>query len=406
MRTERRGRSRLFTTAAALATAAASTASGQTLQELQARVAALEAAQAEQGRIIVPAGTTFEFGGYIKADGIYDFDQGQGDTINIGGLVLGAPDGGGFRAHARQSRFWFKTTTDTDQGPLKTHLEFDFFGGGGNQIFSNSYQPRLRHAYGTWNGFLAGQTWTNFMPISFYPDTLDFQGPSGIPFIRQAQLRYTWNPSEQLAISASLENSEFSGRNAAGLLGETAGNGFNANLDSVPDVTLAAQWTGDRAAVRGAAVLRELNSPGDLDSETGWGVNLAGSADLWQGGKIVGSLTYGDGIGRYIIDGVGQDAFVDPAGQLQTITATGATVQVSHEFSPTITAALAAGYYDVDETFAPTDTDNLTTVHASLFWKPNKKIRIGGEVIYGEREFASGATEDATRLQTSVQFNF
>lgn len=406
MRTERRGRRRLFTTAAALATAVASTASGQTLQELQARVAALEAAQAEQGRIIIPAGTTFEFGGYVKVDGIYDFDQGQGDTINTGGLVLGAPDGGGFRAHARQSRLWFKTTTDTDQGPLKTHLEFDFFGGGGNQILSNSYQPRLRHAYGTWNGILAGQTWTNFMPISFYPDTLDFQGPSGIPFIRQAQLRYTWNPSEQLAISASLENSEFSGRNAAGLLGETAGNGVNANLDGVPDFTIAAQWTGDRAAARGAVVLRELNSPGDLDSETGWGVNLAGSADLWQGGKIVGSLTYGDGIGRYIIDGVGQDAFVDPAGQLHTISATGATVQVSHEFSPTVTAALTAGYYDVDETFAPTDTDNLTTVHASLFWKPNKKIRIGGEVIYGEREFASGASEDATRLQTSVQFNF
>ena len=391
---------------AAIVATGATTASGQTLQELQARVAALEAAQAEQGRVIVPAGTTFEFGGYVKLDFQYDFDQGQGDTINTGGLVLNAPDGGGFNAHARQTRFFFKTTTETDQGPLKTHFEFDFFGGGGNQILSNSFQPRLRHAYGTWNGILAGQTWTNFMPISFYPDTLDFQGPSGIPFIRQAQLRYTWKPSDQLAISASLENSEFSGRNAAGLLGQTAGNGVNADLDGVPDFTVAAEWTGDRAAVRGAAVLRELNSPGDLDSETGWGVNLAGSAKLWEGGKIIGSLTYGDGIGRYIIDGVGQDAFVNGAGQLQTISAVGATVQVSHDFSPTLTAALAGGYYNVEDTFAPTDTDRLTTVHASLFWKPNKKVMIGGELIYGERKFASGATEDATRLQTSVQFKF
>ncbi|WP_461307094.1 DcaP family trimeric outer membrane transporter [Albidovulum sp.] len=405
MRTDRKTRRRLAL-AAALTALGGSAAGAQTLEELQARIEALEARQAEQGRVIVPAGTTFEFGGYVKLDGIYDFDQGQGDTINTGGLVLGAPDGGGFRAHARQTRFWFKTTTETDQGPLKTHFEFDFFGGGGNQILSNSYQPRLRHAYGTWNGFLAGQTWTNFMPISFYPDTLDFQGPSGIPFIRQAQLRYTWNPSSRLAISASLENSEFSGRNAAGLVGETSGSGVNANLDGLPDFTLAAEWTGDRAAARGAVVLRELNSPGDLDSETGWGVNLAGSADLWPGGKIVGSLTYGDGIGRYIIDGVGQDAFVDAAGQLHTITATGATVQISHELTPTLTVALAGGYYNVDETFAPTDTDQLTTVHASLFWKPNKKVRIGGELIYGEREFASGATEDATRLQTSVQFNF
>jgi hypothetical protein len=376
------------------------------LQELQTRITALEAAQAEQGRLIIPSGTTFEFGGYVKFDGIYDFDQGQGDTTNTGGLLLGAPSDGGFRAHARQTRFFFKTTTETDRGPLKTHFEFDFFGGGGNQILSNSYQPRLRHAYGTWNGLLAGQTWTNFMPISFYPDTLDFQGPSGIPFIRQAQLRYTWTPSDQLAVSASLENSEFSGRNAAGLVGETAGSGVNAGLDGLPDFTLAAQWTGDRAAARGAVVLRELNSPGDLDSETGWGVNVAGSADLWQGGKILGSLTYGDGVGRYIIDGVGQDAFVSATGQLQTITATGATVQVTHAFTPTVTGALAAGYYNVDQTFAPTDTDTLTTVHASVFWQPTKKIRIGGELIYGEREFANGATEDASRIQTSVQFNF
>ncbi len=405
MKTVKRGRRRLIA-AVAVATAGATAASGQTLQELQARVTALEAAQAEQGRVIVPAGTTFEFGGYTKLDLTYDFDQGQGDTTNTGGLLLGAPDGGGFRAHARQTRFWFKTNTDTAQGPLKTHFEFDFFGGGGNEIFSNSYQPRLRHAYGSWNGFLAGQTWTNFMPISFYPDTLDFQGPSGIPFIRQAQLRYTWHPSDQLSISASLENSEFSGRDAAGLLGQTSGSGVNANLDGVPDFTVATEWTGDRAAIRGAALLRELNSPGNLDSETGWGVNLAGSADLWQGGKVLASLTYGDGIGRYIIDGAGQDAFVDAAGQLQTITATGATVQVSHDFTPTITGALAAGYYNVDETFAPTDTDTLTTIHASLFWKPTAKLRIGGEVIFGEREFASGGTEDATRLQTSVQFNF
>lgn len=378
----------------------------QTVAELEARIAALEAQQAEQGRVIVPSGTTLEFGGYVKLDFIYDFYQGQGDTTNTGALSFGAADGGGFRGHARQSRFFFKTTTATAQGPLKTHLEFDFFGSGGNEILSNSFQPRLRHAYGSWNGILAGQTWTNFMPISFYPDTLDFQGPSGIPFIRQAQLRYTFPLSDDLSISVSAENSEFSGRDAAGLIGQSVGDGVNADLDGLPDFTVAAEWTGERLAFRGAAVVRELNSPGDLDSETGWGINLAGSAELWEGGRLVGSLTHGDGIGRYIIDGVGQDAFVNPDGSLSLIQATGATFQISQAISPTLTGALAYGYYNVDDTFAPTDTDTLQTVHASLFWKPAEKIRIGGEVIWGEREFANGDTVDASRLQTSIQFNF
>lgn len=391
---------------AALALLAAGGAQAQSLEELRARVEALEAQQAESGRVKVPAGTTIEFGGYAKLDFVYDLDQGQGNTANIGGLTIGANDGGGFDAHARQSRFWFKTSTDTAQGPVKTHLEFDFFGSGGNEILSNSYNPRLRHAYGTWNGILAGQTWTNFMPIEFYPDTLDFQGPTGISFIRQAQLRYTMPVNDQLTVSASLENSEFSGHDAAGLLGQTAGNGFNAELDELPDFTLAALYKGDGFGLKAAGVLRQLNTPNDTDDDIGWGVTLAGSADLWQGGKLVASGVYGDGIGRYIIDGVGEDGFVDAAGNLHTIEAWGAAAQVTHAFNDQLSAGLAYSYYSVEDNFVATRTDNLSIVHASLFYRPNKRVLIGGEVIYGERELANGQSEDATRLQTSFQFNF
>jgi len=403
---------------AALALLAAGGAQAQSIEELRARVEALEARQAESGRVKVPVGTTIEFGGYAKLDFTYDLDQGMGDTANIGGLTPGANDGGGFRA--RQSRFFFKTSTDTAQGPVNTHLEFDFFGGGGNQVLSNSYNPRLRHAYGTWNGILAGQTWTNFMPIEFYPNTLDFQGPTGLPFIRQAQLRYTMPVNDQLTISASLENSEFSGRNAAaitatnptGLVGETTGNvatgngGFNADLDELPDFTIAALYKGDGFGLKAAGLLRKLNTPQDTDDEIGWGINLSGSADLWQGGKLVASGTYGDGIGRYIIDGVGEDGFVDAAGNLHTIESWGAAAQVSHDFTNQVSAALAYSYYKVEDTFLPNTTDNLSIVHASLFYKPNKRVLIGAEVIYGERELANGQDVDATRLQTSFQFNF
>lgn len=394
---------------AVIALLAAGSAQAQTLEELRARVEALEARQAETGRVKVPAGTTLEFGGYAKLDFTYDLDQGMGDTVNIGGLQIGARDGGGFRAHARQSRFFFKTSTDTAQGPVNTHLEFDFFGSGGNEVLSNSYNPRLRHAYGTWNGILAGQTWTNFMPIEFYPNTLDFQGPTGLPFIRQAQLRYTMPVNEQLTVSASLENSEFSGRNATGLLGQTSGNptsGFNAELDELPDFTLAALYKGDGYGLKAAGVLRKLNTPQQTDDDIGWGVNLSGSADLWQGGKLVASGTYGDGVGRYIIDGVGQDGFVDAAGNLHTIKSWGAAAQITHDFNAQLSAGLAYSYYSLINTFAPTDTDNLQIIHASLFYKPNKRVLIGGEVIYGEKELANGQNEDATRLQTSFQFNF
>lgn len=394
-----------------VAVSATNPALAETAAELKQRVAALEARIGSlegEGRLKFASGTTVEIGGYIKSDFIFDFDEALGDAFNVDGITI--PDVGDnnrFRAHARQSRLFFKTSTDTARGPLKTHLEFDFFGGGGNEVFSNSYSPRLRHAYGSWNGWTVGQTWSNFMPIEIYPSTVDFNGPAGIPFVRQAQVRYTFPVSDSVSISASLENSEFSGRDAAGPISESAGgSGIQAGLDELPDFTLAASWKGEKAFVKLATVVRKFGSPTSSDTATGWGVNLSGNASLWEGGTIYGSLSHGDGIGRYLINGFAQDAFIDAAGNIQTIEATGATFGVSQAISPKLTAGLALGYYEVNDTFAPTDTDNVSTAHLTLFYKPTERMTVGAELIYGRREIVSGASDDATRLQTSVQFNF
>ena len=375
----------------------------QQLAALEIRIDGLES----EGRLKFPSGTTVEIGGYIKTDFIYDFDEALGDAFNVDGITTtGVGDNPRFGAHARQSRLFFKTTTETNRGPLKTHVEFDFFGGGGNQVFSNSYSPRLRHAYGSWNGWTVGQTWSNFMPIESYPSTVDFNGPAGIPFVRQAQIRYTFPVSSRVSISASLENSEFSGRDAFGTISESTTSGIRAGLDQYPDLTLAAAWKGDKAFVKLATVFRKFNSPTSNDTATGWGVNLSGNAALWEGGTLQGSLTYGDGIGRYLINGFAQDAYIDALGRLQTIEAAGATFGISQKINPKLTAGLTLGYYEVNDTFAPTDTDNVATAHLSLFYKPTNRVTVGGELIYGRREVVSGASDNATRLQTSVQFNF
>ncbi len=372
---------------------------------LEARIAGLESA--EESGLIVPEGTTFTIGGYVKADFIYDVDEALGDLFLPSNISVGGGDEDRFRAHARQTRLFFKTETETEGGPLRTHVEIDFFGTGGNELFSNSVGPRLRHAYGEWGGLLAGQTWSNFMPIESYPATVDFQGPAGLPFIRQTQLRYTFPVGESFSVSASLENSEFSGRTATGTISESTTTGIRAGLDGLPDFTLAGEWSGDSAFVKLAGLARELNAPGGGgESEFGWGVSLSGNAGLWPGGKVLGSVTYGDGVGRYIINGFAQDAFVSADGSLETIAALGANLGVRQNLMPTLTAGLNGGYYRVEDTFSATDTEEITTVHASLFWNPQDQVTLGGEVIWGERELASGASDDATRLQTSVQFTF
>lgn len=187
----------------------------ETTQEEQETVAPAQAVTAgdiHRSFKIPGTKTSLSIGGYIKADLFYDVDEDLGDSFAASAIspdVPGAVDNDGtFRAHAKQSRLWFKTSTPTEMGDLKTHLEGDFLGAGGNEKFSNSTTFRLRHAYGQLGGLLVGQTWTNFMSLHSYADTVDFFGPAGMPFVRQVQLRYTFTPVDSLQISVAVENRE------------------------------------------------------------------------------------------------------------------------------------------------------------------------------------------------------
>src|SRR5246500_5103351 len=99
-----------------------------------------------------------------------------------------APNGKVF-AGVRQSRFGVKTLSSTPFGDLKTIFEFELFGTG---IDAGQTTFRLRHAYGELGHFGAGQTWSPFMDIDMFPNSLKYWGPNGMVFFRNLQAR--WAP--------------------------------------------------------------------------------------------------------------------------------------------------------------------------------------------------------------------
>lgn len=434
--------SRLLGSVAAVAAAAACAAPAaaqsnaellQRIEQLQQRVDELEGRQARQeetaerqqgildqevvrqtgdGFVIPGTDTTLQIGGYVKADAIYDLDEDLGDLFVQDNITTDDDgDEAAFGAHSRQSRLFIKTSTPTETfGDIKTHLEADFFGGGGNEAFSNSFRFRLRHAYADIGNFRAGQNWTLFMPIEVYPTTLDFQGPVGIPFIRQTQLRYTQPLGEGFAVALSLENSEFSGRDADGDdIGESTGNPTLADpqlsVDQFPDLVAAGTLRRDWGFAKIAGVARQLNVP-DADEAFAWGLNGAGAVNLWDGGALTGSLTYGDGVGRYIINGFGRDGFLENDDELQTVSALGAVGGIEQAITDKLTGRAYYGYYGVDETLLPSDLETLQSVHGNLTYALTERALIGGEISWGMREDADGDSDDNIRLQTSVQVNF
>lgn len=357
--------------ALALAAGPALAQSQAEIDDLRNRVEQLEAGQSNLS-FNLPGKTIVEVYGYAKLDLIHDLDADLGTTIfGLASLSPGFTPDSNSRGQAFQSRLGFRTTTETDLGTLKTRVEGDFFGSGGGSF-------RLRHAYGELGGWLAGQTWTNFMPIESYPSTLDFQGPAGIPFTRQAQLRYTHDLGSGLKVSGSVENDP-----------SAASTRFA--------FTAAASYSFGDSFVKLAVISREV--AGATTDVTGWGVNLSGNTSLWDGGMLQASYTTGKAIGSYMVFG-GTDVVGDQAVDTQ-----GLTIGISQDISEKFNVGLAYGLRDIDQGSA-TATAELETVHLTLNYKPTDRVNVGLEYITGERTLFNNTSARADRVQGSVQFNF
>jgi hypothetical protein len=147
-------------------------------------------------------GPEIKIGGYVKVDFIQDYDavgnpyQWKTNSIPVAGTPA-AGQGGETTIHAKETRLTLTLLEDTPRGKFMAYVEGDFFGD--NTTF------RIRHAYGEYGQFLGGQTWTTFMDISARPRSLDYEGPDGEIFVRQAMIRWTKPLSENLKFAVAVE---------------------------------------------------------------------------------------------------------------------------------------------------------------------------------------------------------
>ncbi|QJQ99903.1 DcaP family trimeric outer membrane transporter [Halomonas sp. PGE1] len=386
---------------------------------------ALAVSGAAQAYTIEAGDTTANIYGYAKLDLIYDVDDKLGNAVSRGNISLdGTPNSTGHTTmHAYQSRLGFTTSTPAGGSELKTMIEGDFYGSGGGTF-------RLRHAYGEWNGLLAGQTWTNFGGFLAMHPTVDFTPTPGIGnAARQAQLRYTVD-----GFSIALEDPESLGGkpNATYRFVDTVtvngtdvdqvGSG-DAAKSRLPDLTMRYQGAAGDFNYAASAMLRQVrydaNSQDDApaawssDSATGWGLALEANAKVAEGVTIRGGVTHGDGIGGYLEGSPAAPAYIDPTtGSLETIKATGGAASITLAAGPgnmTLGYGIArADLDDAEAAGAATANSNkqFEAVHLNYIWSPIRNVTYGVEVGYHTREVQDGRDGDAVRVQGMVQYNF
>lgn len=424
-----------FLAAAAAAALAGTPAAAAEIDELKAQIEALqkrlgeiEARQKEMGAKQAPAAkavmggakpgswrmpgsdTSVSFSGYVKADAYYDTGKQDGETFSAASIPLDDQqadiDDGRFGLGARQSRIRFDTDTPTGWGGLSTRIETDFYGSG--KVL------RLRHAYASLGGGLAGQTWSILGDADTYADTIDFDGPAGVVSARVSQLRY----------SAPLGD---------GLTGEVAvEDNVHSSLKRTPTFLGALRYRAGWGAINASGAVAQVSR--DLgaveDDELAHALHFGANARLTDDTRVWATLNSLTGMQWYMLGG-GAGSVLDGDGRTSLVETVGGFAGVTHRWTDTLRSGLYYGWLEneVDDDVPVSNASSLNksvrTVHANLIWSPVPRVNLGVEFMHGWRESnprhsaascpsssdcasdpALSTEGDASRIQVGLQYSF
>ena len=332
--------------------------------------------------------TEYHFGGFLKANARYvEGNIAFQDSWTGGGSVTESAKRSQFSA--AESRFNFSA----NQGDVRGFAEIDFAGSSqGNAVFSNSYSPRLRHAYIEYQGVTAGQTWSTMVNSSTFAETADLGGPLvGQTMVRQALVRYQ-NEHWQFA----LENPYTYGTTEQSRTAEKQW--IDPSNDYVPDAVIRYDQQGDWGNVSVSSLLRYL----DPEDSAQFGAGVSVAAKLYTFGKddLRLQLHYGN-LGRY----VGTDAARDIInGELETTRS--AMVAYRHFWTHATRSSLFYGH-----TITEVEQTDRFHIGANIFTNLTPVLALGFELgryqiddqlsAYSQQGATQGSSNYA---QLSLQF--
>lgn len=349
---------------------------------------------------------SFAMGGFVKFRTAYDFN---GEVQNLDFVTYDIPmqrtpqNRQRLLMDASTSRLYFKTVINTTAvGAIEAYVETDFRGAGNNL--------RLREAYVSVGGFLAGKTVTTFCDLAAAPNTIDFEGPNAYTYNRNLMVRYskTFNPHWSMAIAA-----EFPGLQA------TTGPDAEVIPQRVPDIPAYVQyaWNQGQNHVRVSGIVRNLNYYNKISdkitSSVGYGVSLSGVVRACSFISFTGQALYGQGITPYIADlnTAPLDLIPDPEHPGKLITPPVMSWLIGAQMNFTKKLTMNLGYSQVhvwnrDGFFQANEYKLSQYIVSNMFYKINPAIQVGLEYLYGNRTNQNNAFQKAHRIQAMVQLNF
>lgn len=349
------------------------------------------------------ANTVLSIGGRIQLDSIYGWPQG---SFFAGKIPLESQgENGQLYMDARNSRFWIKTRTPSEYGPIRTLVEIDFLGTAkGTEANTNSHGPRLRHAYVEANGFTFGQTNSAFNAFV----TLDIIAFAiNDTFVRQPLIRYSIE-SRAFAYDLSFEQPETT-------LLDVNGSIITPQDDKLPDVIARVRyyssWGEASTAVLGRYITQDQKDNSKKDASLAWGVNMSAKIKLYELNDIRFDAQYGLGIGRYISYNAYPSGSMDVDGNIKLQPAYGAHLGYRHWWNKELRSTLAFAYSGTRNNL--NNVSNLGNINryaygtqANLMWMPVKNSLLGLEYANATRQVEDKKTGNMQSIQLFMRYDF
>ena len=367
---------------------------------------------------------TIDLYGFVMLDSGYEFGQSDPNWYDVVRPTklpsfkneFGA--NGNVYFSVRQTRFGVKTTTPTQFGDLKTHFEFELFGTG---VDAGQTTFRLRHAYGELWQFGAGQTWSPFMDIDVFPNSLEYWGPNGMVFFRNVQIRWMPLRTDRNEIILGIERPGASGDQGV-YADRVELQGIKPHF-TMPDFSGHFRITREWGYLQVAGIVRKIGWVDTNPSPTirlgdhvyGWGVNITSNLKFTEGDIARLAVVYGKGVENYM-----NDAPIDigvknnPASITRPILGVplpvlGVVGFFDHNWSESFSTSLGYSLVNIDNSNAQNPSDYHQGHYAltNLLYHPVSKVTIGAEFQYGRRlNFRDGFSVNDYRLQVSFKYDW
>ena len=359
--------------------------------------------------------------GQVMLDGIYDFKRMNPDwqaTLRPSQIPVVCPGSAGcgkdgdWTFSARQSSLGLRSFIPTSWGLLKTDLSFDLFGSDGSTSI---------HWLSIWaelGKFGVGQSYSNFMDIDVFPNTIDYWGPAGMVFVRNPQVRYTAWAQDGMGLTVALEapNSALDTGKLSAISPDFAAG--IAAWNRLPDLTGAFRYDADWGHVKAAGILRQVGYQQTLTADgnpsgtkTGYGLNLTGSLKVLGKDKLVGGFVWGKAIASYMNDG-GVDLAPGPivigSTSAEAVQSIGWLAYYNHVWAENWSSAIGFSQHSQDNTAGQTATafKRGSYGNLNLLYTPWKNVLTGLEFVWGALEQKDGQSATDYRLQFSTKVSF